>query len=85
VLRAMEIRNIFQTCEAVYNDKLGPACASALCGPLAALFCKICNAAIYPSSWKISRITPIHKKATHSDPTNYRPIAVLPTLYRVFE
>ena len=61
------------------------SCASALCGPLFALFQKICNTAIFPSSWKISRITAVHKKGTRSDPTNYRPITVLPTLSRVFE
>ena len=49
-----------------------------LCGPLTALFRKICNTAIFPSSWKISIITPVYKKGT-------RPIAVLPTLSRVFE
>jgi len=31
------------------------------------------------------RITPVYKKGAHSDPTIYRPIAVLPTLSRVFE
>ena len=77
------------TTKSVGDDNVSPrvlkSCASALCGPLFALFRKICNAAIFPSSWKISRITPVHKKGTHSDPTNYRPIAVLPTLSRVFE
>ena len=33
----------------------------------------------------ISRITPVYKKGARSDPINYRPIAVLPTLSRVFE
>ena len=77
------------TTKSVGDDNVSPrvlkSCASALCGPLFALFRKICNAAIFPSSWKISRITPVHKKGTHSDPTNYRPIAVLSTLSRVFE
>ena len=50
--------------------------------------CFVLNAAIFPSSWKISRITPEYKKVTHSDSTNYQPIAiriVLPTLSHVFE
>ena len=77
------------TTKSVGDDNVSPrvlkSCASALCGPLFALFRRICNTAIFPSSWKISRITPVHKKGTRSDPTNYRPIAVLPTLSRVFE
>ena len=77
------------TSKSVGDDNVSPrvlkSCASALCGPLFALFRRICNTAIFPSSWKISRITPVYKKGTRSDPTNYRPIAVLPTLSRVFE
>ena len=58
---------------------------SALCGPLTALFQRICYTATFPTTWKISRITPIYKKEAHSDPINYRPIAVLPTLSRIFK
>ena len=36
-------------------------------------------------SWRISRITPVYKKGPRSDPKNYCPIAVLPTLSCVFE
>ena len=61
------------------------SCASALSGPLTAVFRKICYNASFPNSWKISRITPVYKKGARSDPSNYRPIAVLPTLSRVFE
>jgi len=39
----------------------------------------------FPACWKISRISPIFKKDSRTDPTCYRPIAVLPTLSRVFE
>ena len=53
--------------------------------PLTALFRKICLTSKYPECWKISTITPVFKKGARSDPTNYRPIAVLPTLSRVFE
>ena len=71
------------------DDNVSPrvlkSCASALGGSLTALFRKICYNASFPNSWKISRITPVYKKGAHSDPSNYRPIAVLPTLSRVFE
>ena len=57
------------TTKSVGDDNVSPrvlkSCASVLCGPLFALFRKICNAAIFPSSWKISRITLVHKKGTH--------------------
>ena len=60
-------------------------CSSSLCGPLTALFRKICRSSIFPSSWKLSRITPIYKRGLHTAPTNYRPVAVLPTLSNIFE
>ena len=49
------------------------------------LFRIICHTTTFPSSWKISRITPVYKKGARSDPINYRSIAVLPTLSCVFE
>ena len=53
--------------------------------PLTALFRTICPSSIFPSSWKISRITPIYKHGLRTAPTNYCPVAVLPTLSNVFE
>ena len=75
--------------KSVGDDGVSPrilkSCAQPLCGPLTALFRMICRHTDFPTSWKISRITPVFKKGSRSDPTCYRPIAVLPTLSRVFE
>ena len=38
-----------------------------------------------PNSWKIARVTPIHKGGDLNDPSNYRPISILPVLSKVFE
>ena len=40
---------------------------------------------IFPDSLKVARITPIHKQGSHSDPSNYRPIASLPYISKIFE
>ena len=75
--------------KSVGDDDISPRvlkqCASSLCSPLTALFRKICHSSILPSCWKISHITPIHKRSLHTAPTTYRPVAVLPTLSNVFE
>ena len=39
----------------------------------------------WPSQWKTSLVTPLHKSGNHSDITNYRPISILPKLSLVLE
>lgn len=50
---------------------------------------QICNLSIssntFPSSWKIARVTPLHKKNNKDDPNNYRPISILPILSKLLE
>ena len=39
----------------------------------------------YPDTFKIARITPIHKSGSQTDCNNYRPISVLKNINKVFE
>ena len=39
----------------------------------------------FPSRWKTAMVTPLFKKGTECDPSNYRPISVLPILSKVIE
>ena len=38
----------------------------------------ICQHTTFPTSWKISCVTPVFKKDSRTDPTCYRPITILP-------
>ena len=50
-----------------------------------ALFNKILDSGILPTSWLEGSITPIYKnKGNSSDPANYRPITILSCLGKVF-
>ena len=41
---------------------------------------------IFPDEWKSARVTPLYKNSgKRSDPTNYRPISVIPVVTKVFE
>ena len=39
----------------------------------------------FPDCLKIARVLPLFQKGNHEDPSNYRPISILPTLSKVFE
>ena len=51
--------------------------------------CKLINLSFhhgkFPDSFKIARITPIFKKGDSQNPSNYRPVASLPYLSKIFE
>ena len=61
-------------------------CCDELYYPVCSLFWHLCKAGEFPSSWKVSRITPVYKhKGSTADPQFHQLIAVLPTLAMVFE
>ncbi len=39
----------------------------------------------FPKSWKISKVTPLHKGGSKDDSNNYRPISIIPTVGKVME
>ena len=51
-------------------------CAPYISEPLANIFNASINNGTYPDLLKIARVTPIYKKGSKSDPSNYRPISV---------
>ena len=52
---------------------------------LTKLFNKCLSTETFPDIWKAANITPVYKKGTKTDKTNYRPISLLPALSKVFE
>jgi len=53
---------------------------------LALIFNQSIDTGIFPDEWRGARITPLFKKVgSGSDPSNYRPISIIPVVAKVFE
>ena len=53
--------------------------------PLTELFNYSLQLGVIPSAWKQSHITPIYKGGVNDDPSNYRPISVVPVIAKILE
>ena len=70
-------------------DVLGPKiiklAAHALAPSIAMLMNKSILTGSFPSQFKQAKVFPIHKGGDKADPSNYRPISILPTVSKIFE
>ena len=53
--------------------------------PLTLILNQSLTSGIYPDKFKISKITPLHKKDDRTIVSNYRPISLLPTMSKIIE
>ena len=60
-------------------------CSSHLSHPLYKLIKLSIVNSVFPSSWKIADVIPIHKSGPCDDPDNYRPVLILPVLSKIIE
>lgn len=60
-------------------------CASSLAVPLTLIFNSSLSAGTFPSCWKISFVSAIFKSGSRRRVDNYRGVALLPTVAKVFE
>ena len=55
-----------------------------LLGPLTNLFKNVYEKKEIPEQWKMSKITPVHKKGVKNDVSNYRPVANLCSASKIY-
>ena len=66
-------------------NKLLKIAADVVAPPLTAIFTASINTGIFPQEWKESRVSPVYKSGARNDPSNYRPISVIPVIAKLFE
>ena len=89
---AMEIFNIITNLEVSSSCGMDgiPACvikfvADCIASPLSVLINHSIRTSTFPDTLKIAKIIPIYKSGARSDPSNYRPIALLSTFSKIYE
>ena len=87
--RTLELIQAISTNKATGIDglsaRLVKIAASAIAPSLSKLVNICITTGVFPSAWKVARITPLHKTVEKSDKNNYRPMSVFPILSKVFE
>nr|CAI5821683.1 unnamed protein product [Callosobruchus analis] len=67
------------------NSKMLKACIAYITYPLTILYNKCLSEGHWPAAFKISKVTPLHKKGDTKCPGNYRPITIVPVLSKALE
>lgn len=85
----MKLLTMIDTSKSPGPDQIHPRvlkeCAIELVGPLFMLFRNSLNEGRLPQEWKVGNITPIFKKGSRADVSNYRPVSLTSICCKLFE
>jgi len=92
IISAHKVRRVLsslKTNKASGPDGIPPRFLREFAAELAPVLCRlfrlILKSSTYPKSWKHALVQPVPKKGDHSNPSNYRPIALTSAIAKVFE
>jgi hypothetical protein len=66
-------------------NKLLKLAADVIAPSLIRIFATSIHTGIFPFELKASRVSPIFKRGAKTDPSDYRPISVIPVVAKIFE
>ena len=66
-------------------NRLLKIATEAVAPSLTGIFNQALVTGIFPSDWKMAKVSPIFKNGFKSDLNNYRPMSVIPTVAKIFE
>ena len=70
-------------------DNLPPRLLNESAEEISSLLCYIINRSmntgVFPSSWKIAKVTPVYKSGSVKEIENYRPVSILSVVSKVME
>ena len=67
------------------SNKLIKTAVNELVSPLTIVINQMLNTGVFPNQLKISKVIPKYKSKDHTLLSNYRPIALLPSISKIFE
>ena len=65
--------------------KILKQCGDFIVLPITSIINNSIRTGIFPDKLKEAKVIPLYKRADRSDPNNYRPISILPTISKIFE
>ena len=66
-------------------NKLLKIAAEVVAPSLTKIFIQSIITETFPEEWKEARVSPLYKNGAKNDPSNYRPISVVPTVSKIYE
>lgn len=67
------------------SPKLLKIASPAISKPLTKIFNNSLKFGVIPHEWKSAKVLPLYKNGSKLDPSNYRPISILPAVSKIFE
>ena len=85
VQKVIKLLKAIDVSKATGLDKIPKIAADDVAPSLTGIFNQSLVTGIFPSAWKLAKVSPIFKNGVKSDLNNYWPVSGIPTVAKIFE